>query len=152
MKGVCATILTVSLFVFGNAHATAQSASEDIYDRTATTILKGTVSAVVLPEGAPVFLVLSVPGQSGRSEDWVIEGDSANRLIAAGWRPRMGVPIAQGQLIEVVVHRVKAGVDPVTRVPASEGALVASAKAQRLAYGTEIKLAGGKTVTFGGNK
>ncbi len=152
MKRAWAAILSVSLFVFANAHATAQSASEDFYDRTVATTLKGTVSAVILPEGAPVFLVVSVPGQSGRSEDWAIEGDPANRLIAAGWRPRMGVPIAEGQLIEVVVYRVKAGVDPVTRVPASEGALVASAKAQRLAYGTEIKLAGGKTVTFGGNK
>jgi hypothetical protein len=152
MKQVGVLALFVAAVLASPVGLRAQAPRSDVYDMATSTTLKGTVSAILLPTGAPVFLLLDVSGRSGQREQWAIEGDLPNKLIAAGWRPRMGTPVAVGNVIDVVVYRVKAGMDPMTLVPASEAALVASAKARRVAYGTEITLPGGKTVTFGGNK
>lgn len=52
----------------------------------------------------------------------------------------MGTPVAVGNVIDVVVYRVKAGVNPVPLVPASEATLVPSAKAGRPHWNRTVRL------------
>lgn len=152
MRRNVALLASVVLTISAPALMWAQPSRTDAYDMTKSIVLKGAVSAIVVETGSPVFIVLSVPGSTGQSEEWAIEGDSANKLIAAGWRPRMGTPIAVGDAVQITVHPLKGGADALALVPASETTIMTSARARRLAYGTEITLDGGKTITFGGNK
>lgn len=151
MKPVAFAILMVLTALLGRPVLYAQASRGAVYDMSVSTTLKGTVSAVLLPTGAPVFLVVEIPTASGTAEQWAIEGAPAPELIAAGWRPRAGTPVGPGAVIEVVVHPVKAGVDALTFVPNDEPALVASAKARRIAYGTRLTV-GGQTVAFGSER
>jgi hypothetical protein len=122
------------------------------YDAAQSLTLRGIVAAIVLPPGSPAFLVLDVPTAAGDTERWAIQGNPTDVLIANGWRPRGGKPIGIKNTIEIVVYRLRSGVDATGIVPSSDLLLAPIAKTNRVVYGTQITLPEGGTISFGGGE
>ena len=136
----------------------AQGTLAEYYDSSKRVSFVGTVDAVVMPPGElPVCFLMTVQ-TSGRSEQWVVAGDTIRVLIKAGWRfgpagqmkpgmpaivsvflPKPGLTAAQtlsAKLREAIPTGISAGTE-------------AALKAGRLAQGVEVKLADGQTLPFG---
>ena len=136
----------------------AQGTLSEHYDTAKRVSFTGTVDAVIIPPGElPVCFLMTVQN-SGKSEQWVVAGDTFSILRKVGWRfgptgqvkpgtsasasvflPKPGSTAAQ-TLSARLRETMPAGISPV-----SEAAL----KAGRLAHGIEVKLADGQTLPFG---
>lgn len=128
------------------------------YDTSKRVSFSGTVDAVILPPGElPVCLLMTVQN-NGKSEQWVVAGDTFPALRKAGWRLGPTGQVKPGVSASVSVFLLKTGSTaaqtlgarlretlPTGISPVTE----ASLKAGRLAQGVEVKLPDGQTLPFG---
>jgi len=149
--------LIAVLSVAAPLHVAAQGKLAD-YDTSKPASFAGTVDAVIVPPGElPVCLLMTVQN-SGKSEQWVVAGDTFQVLRKAGWRFGPAGQVKPGTSASVSVFLPKPGSTaaqalgarlrdtmPAGISPVAESAL----KAGRLAQGVDVKLADGKTLPFG---
>ena len=136
----------------------AQGTLADHYDTSKRVSFAGTIDAVILPPGElPVCFLMTVQN-SGKSEQWVVAGDTFPVLRKAGWRLGPAGQVKPGVTASVSVFLPKPQSTaaqtlgaklrestPTGISPVAEAAL----KAGRLAQGVEVKLADGQTLPFG---
>ena len=132
----------------------SQPAPDDVYDKTKQVTVKGMLigSATTKPPYS-VYLLISAEDAKGNVQQWAVEGDSIVELRKRGHKDDA---LTMGEVITVRGHPAMRGKRPEERMPKPvRGALeraLALAKAGRLIYGTEITLADGTKVPFGGMK
>jgi hypothetical protein len=136
----------------------AQATVAEHYDTSKRVSFAGTVDAVILPPGElPVCFLMTVQN-SGKSEQWVVAGDTFPALRKTGWRFGPAGQVKPGVSARVSVFLPKPGsiaaqtlgaklreTLPTGISPVTEAAL----KAGRLAHGVEVTLADGQTLPFG---
>jgi hypothetical protein len=138
----------------------AQGATAD-YDTSKRVSFTGTVDAVIMPPGElPVCFLMTIQN-GGKSEQWVVAGDTFQVLRKAGWRLGPAGQVKPGTSISATVFLPKpkstAAQTLASRLretmptgisPVADAAL----KAGRLAQGIEVTLAGGQTLPLGNPK
>jgi hypothetical protein len=99
---------------------------------------------------ASVYLLVKNENSKGKTEEWAVEGDSIDKMRAAGYSDDI---VKMGAIISVRGFRARPGANVADTIAGlRRGALervMDLAKARRIMYGTEITLADGKKVPFG---
>jgi hypothetical protein len=99
---------------------------------------------------ASVYLLVKNEDAKGKTEEWAVEGDSMDKMRAAGYSDDV---VKMGAIIRVRGFRARSGANVADTIAGPRrGALervMDLAKAGRIMYGTEITLADGKRVPFG---
>ena len=136
----------------------AQGPLADYYDSSKRVSFAGTIDAIIMPPGElPVCFVMTIQN-SGKSEQWVVAGDTFPVLRKAGWRLGPAGQVKPGVSATVSVFLPKPRstaaqtLDARLRetMPTGISAVAESTlKAGRLAQGIEVKLANGQTLPFG---
>lgn len=135
-----------------------QGTLADLYDTSKRVSFAGTIDAIILPPSElPVCFVMTIQN-SGRSEQWVVAGDTFPVLRKAGWRLGAAGQVKPGVSATVSVFLPK----PLSTAAQTLGAKLrestptgisavaeAALKAGRLAQGVEVNLADGTTLPFG---
>jgi hypothetical protein len=78
-------IATSAILVAGAGLLSAHHSFAAEYDRTKPITLKGTVTKVEW-QNPHIYFYLDVRDQSGRVDNWAVEGGAPNSLYRAGWR------------------------------------------------------------------
>src|SRR5687768_12118413 len=87
----------------------AQGTLSEHYDTSKRVSFAGTIDAVIMPPGElPVCFLMTVQN-SGKSEQWVVAGDTFPALRKAGWRLGPGGPVKPGVSVSVSVFLPKPG-------------------------------------------
>src|SRR5687767_15727001 len=87
----------------------AQATLSEHYDTSKRVSFAGTVDAVIMPPGElPVCFLMTVQN-SGKSEQWVVAGDTLQVLRKAGWRFGPAGPVKPGISTSVSVFLPKPG-------------------------------------------
>jgi hypothetical protein len=150
--------LVTLIAVVSLAPLLAQGTLSEHYDTSKRVSFAGTIDAVIMPPGElPVCFVMTVQN-GGKSEQWVVAGDTFPILRKAGWRLGPAGQVKPGVSASVSVFLPKPGsiaaqtlgarlreTMPTGISPVTEAVL----KAGRLAQGIEVKLADGQTLPFG---
>jgi hypothetical protein len=136
----------------------AQGTLADHYDTSKRVSFAGTIDAIILPPGElPVCFVMTIQN-SGKSEQWVVAGDTFPVLRKAGWRLGPAGQVKPGVSATASVFLPKPRSTAAQTLGAKLGETMptgisavadAALKAGRLAQGVEVKLADGQTLPFG---
>jgi hypothetical protein len=150
--------LVTLIAVVALAPLLAQGTLAEHYDTSKRVPFAGVVDAVIMPPGdLPVCFLMTVQN-GGKSEQWVVAGDTFTVLRKAGWRFGPTGPVKPGISTSVSVFLPKPGSTAAQTLgarlretmPTGISAVAdAALKAGRLAQGVEVKLAGGQTLPFG---
>ena len=150
--------LGVLIAVLSLAAPLAQGMLADHYDTSKRASFAGTIDSIVMPPGElPVCFVMTIQN-SGKSEQWVVAGDTFSVLRKAGWRLGPAGQVKPGTSATVSVFLPKPqstaaqtlGAKLRETMPTGISAVAdAALKAGRLAQGIEVKLADGQTLPFG---
>lgn len=150
--------LGVLIVVLSLAAPLAQGTLADHYDTSTRVSFAGTIDSIIMPPGElPVCFVMTIQN-SGKSEKWVVAGDTFPVLRKAGWRFGPAGQVKPGVSATVSVFRPKPrstaaqtlGAKLRETMPTGISAVTdATLKAGRLARGVEVKLADGQTLPFG---
>ena len=150
--------LAVLIAVLSLAAPLTQGTLADHYDTSKRVSFAGTIDAIIMPPGElPVCFVMTIQN-SGKSEQWVVAGDTFPVLRKAGWRLGPSGQVKPGVLATVSVFLPKPrstgaqtlGARLRETMPTGISAVAdAALKAGRLAQGVEVKLADGQTLPFG---
>jgi hypothetical protein len=150
--------LGVLIAVLSLAAPLALARLADHYDTSKRVSFAGTIDAIIMPPGElPVCFVMTIQN-SGKSEQWVVAGDTFAVLRKAGWRLGPAGQVKPGVSATVSVFLPKPGSTVAQTLgaklrestPTGLSALAEAAlKAGRLAQGVEVKLADGQTLSFG---
>lgn len=150
--------LGVLIAILSLAAPLAQGLLADHYDTSKRVSFAGTIDAIIMPPGElPVCFVMTIQN-SGKSEQWVVAGDTFPVLRKAGWRLGPAGQVKPGVSATVSVFLPKPrstagqtlGAKLRESTPTGISAVAeASLKAGRLAQGVEVKLADGQTLPFG---
>ena len=99
---------------------------------------------------ASVYLLVKKEDAKGKTEEWAVEGDSMDKMRAAGYSDDI---VKMGAIIRVRGFRARSGANVAETIAGPRRGALARvmdlAKAGRIMYGTEITLADGKRVPFG---
>ena len=137
----------------------AQGTLAEHYDTSKRVSFAGTVDAIIMPPGElPVCFLMTIQN-SGKSEQWVVAGDTFPALRKSGMASRPSRAGEAGRIGEPSVLLPKPGTIAAQTLGARRretlptgirGPLAdAPLKAGRLAQGVEVKLADGQKLTFG---
>lgn len=150
--------LGMLIAVLSLAAPLGQGTMADHYDTSKRVSLAGTIDAIIMPPGElPVCFVMTIQN-SGKSEQWVVAGDTFPVLRKAGWRLGPAGQVKPGVTASMSVYLLKPRstaaqtLDAKLResMPTGISAVAEAAlKAGRLAQGVEVKLADGHTLPFG---
>jgi uncharacterized protein DUF6152 len=123
----------------------AHHAVAEYYDTSSAITLRGMVAKLVF--AAPhCYLSLAVRDSSGSVVTWVVEGDSAQQVTAAGLTRRA---VAPGAVLTVTAFAATEGKDLAEAIPSASQDVLDAAKAGRLVHGIEVVLADGRKISFG---
>lgn len=150
--------LGLLIAVLSLAAPLAQGTLADQYDTSRRVTFAGTIDAIIMPPGElPVCFVMTIQN-SGKSEQWVVAGDTFPVLRKAGWRLGPAGQVRPGVSATVSVFLPK----PASTAAQTLGAKLretlptgisagteAALQAGRLAQGVEVKLENGQTLPFG---
>ena len=153
--------LGVLIVVLSLAAPLAQGTLADHYDTSTRVSFAGTIDSIIMPPGElPVCFVMTIQN-SGKSEQWVVAGDTFPVLRKAGWRLGPSGQVKPGASATVSVFLPKPrstaaqtlGARLRETMPTGISAVAEAALgAGRLARGVEVKLADGQTLPFGPTK
>jgi hypothetical protein len=125
--------------------SSAHHAISEYYETSSATTLRGMVAKVVF--AAPhSYLSLAVRDSSGAVVTWVVEGDAAQKVTAAGLTRRA---VAPGTVLTVRAFAAKQGKDLAEAIPSASQDVLDAAKAGRLVHGIEVVLPDGGKVSIG---
>jgi hypothetical protein len=144
--------LGVLVAVLSLAAPLAQGTLTDHYDTSKRVSFAGTIDSIIMPPGElPVCFVMTIEN-GGKSEQWVVAGDTFQVLRKAGWRFGPAGQEKPGVAASVSVFLPKPGSSAAQTLgarlrdtmPAGIAAVTEAAlKAGRLAQGVEVKLPDG---------
>lgn len=150
--------LGVLIAVLSLTASLGQRTMADQYDTSKRVSFAGTIDAIIMPPGElPVCFVVTIQN-SGKSEQWVVAGDTFQALRKAGWRLGPAGQVKPGVTASMSVFLLKPRstaaqtLDARLResMPAGISDVAETAlKAGRLAQGVEVKLPDGHTLQFG---
>ena len=92
------------------------------------------------------YLSLAVRDSSGSVVTWVVEGDAAQQVTAAGLTRRA---VAPGAVLTVTAFAAKQGKDLAEAIPSASQDVLDAAKAGRLVHGIEVVLPDGSKISIG---
>jgi hypothetical protein len=126
----------------------AHHAVAEYYDTSGAITLRGMMSKLVF--AAPhSYLSLAVQDSAGSVVTWVVEGDTAQQVTAAGLTKRA---VAPGAILTVTAFAAKKGKDLAEAIPSASQDVLDAAKAGRLVHGIEVVLPDGRKISFGEGK
>ncbi len=142
--------MTVGLLAL-TAPAFAEQPLADRYDTKKTVTLTGTVSRMWFAPAIPFCIVLDTKDKDNKSQQWVVEGNSASTLQAAGWvfGPPPSGTLNFNEKISVTAYLPKKGSKAADDLAAASPQLAEVLKNARLAHGIEVTLPNGKKLPFG---
>jgi hypothetical protein len=129
----------------GRIAAQTQAVARD-FDTTKATTLSGRVASVLSQFAGATYILLDVERGPGKTERWAVAGDSAVKL---GWKPKTA-PVKPNDMVRIAVFLARPGTNLAATVPADHAGLAEIASAGRLVHGTDITLADGQKLVFGG--
>lgn len=153
--------LGVLITVLSLAAPLAQGTLADHYETSKRVSFAGSIDAIIMPPGElPVCFVMTIQN-SGKSEQWVVAGDTFPVLRKAGWRLGPSAQVKPGATATVTVFLPKPRSTAAQTLSAKlresmptgiRAVAEAALKAGRLAQGIEVKLSDGQTLPFGPTK
>jgi hypothetical protein len=147
LRDVALALGVLGMFV-GDTTVLAHHPVAESYDTGKVITLRGTTASITfaMPH---CYLWLDVKDGSGRVTRWVVEGDGAQEVVAAGLKK--GV-VTQGMSVTVLVFAPRAQANLLATLASSPQEVVAAAKDGRLVHGTELVLPEGRTIVFGASR
>ena len=129
----------------------AEQALADKYDTTKIVTLTGTVHRMWFAPNIPFCIVLSTKESGNENQKWVVEGNSASALQAAGWvfGPPPSGTLRFNDQITVTAYLPKKGSKAADDLAAASPPLAEILKNARLAHGIEVTLPNGKKMPLG---
>lgn len=135
----------VAIF-FGADSSTARTArptTEDLAAATPFRTLKGRLAGVGWKDGGTHIYLLVALAREGRTDHWVVQGDSADVLSKAGWVFGPGGSVRLGQELSVEVQHLAPGSDATGIARDAPPEVAAFVRSGRVAYGIHVTLADG---------